>query len=184
MCCHLSGWILSRTCSPQPFRGGRAIAHNGLATKRGGKMSRGGSQMAKTARWKLRFRAPIILSTQLAKSAPTRGLAVSNRSGVHHLYTWDVHTGSLRQLTDRPGGVIFGVISPDGSYVYYLNDQQGNEIGHYVRVPFEGGLPQDLTPEMPPYSPSFDLQVSRVGNLVGFTVASDEGYSLYCIQLT
>lgn len=135
-----------------------------------------------TAPWKQRFRASAILWTQLAKAAPTRGLAASNRSGVYQLYAWDVPTGELTQLTDRPEGMLFGVLSPDGRYVYYLDDRLGNEIGHYVRVPFEGGEPQDVTPDMPPYA-SFGLTVSLAGNLIGFTLANPGGFHLYCIDL-
>jgi dienelactone hydrolase len=134
------------------------------------------------APWKQRFRAPVILWTQLARAAPTRGLAASNKSGAHQLYAWDVPTGELTQLTDRPEGKPLGVISPDGRYVYYLDDQQGNEIGHYVRVPFEGGEPQDITPDMPPYA-SFSLVISRAGNLIGFTLANPDGFHLHCIDL-
>ena len=47
------------------------------------------------APWKQRFRAPIIRGTQLAKSMPTRGMAVSNKSGVYQLYTWDISTNEL-----------------------------------------------------------------------------------------
>ena len=134
------------------------------------------------APWKQRFRAPVILWTQLAKAAPTRGLAASNPSGVYQLYAWDVPTGELTQLTNRPEGQVFGVLSPDGRYVYYLHDQQGNEIGHYVRVPFEGGESQDITPDMGPYS-SFWLSASHAGNLLGFTVADSDGFHIRCTNL-
>lgn len=59
-----------------------------------------------TAPWKQRFRAAVILWTQLAKAAPTRGLAASNKSGVYQLYAWHVPTGKLTQLTDRPEGIL------------------------------------------------------------------------------
>ncbi len=134
------------------------------------------------APWKKRFRAPVVLWTQLAKAAPTRGLAGSNKSGVFQLYAWDVPTGELKQLTDRPEGMLFGIISPDGHYVYYLDDKQGNEIGHFVRVPFEGGEPQDITPDMPLYS-SFSFTVSQASNLIGFTLADPDGFHLYLIDL-
>jgi Tol biopolymer transport system component/dienelactone hydrolase len=132
--------------------------------------------------WKRRFRASAILWTEIAKAAPTHGLVASNKSGVVQLYVWHVPTGELTQLTDRPEGKLFGLLSPDGSYVYYLDDQLGNEIGHYVRVPFEGGEPQDITPDMPPYS-SFGLTVSLASNLIGFTLANPDGFHLYCIDL-
>src|SRR2546423_3548846 len=52
--------------------------------------------------WKQRFRAPVVLWTTVARNAPSAGLAVSNRSGAYQLYAWDVPTGDLTQLTDRP----------------------------------------------------------------------------------
>ncbi len=134
------------------------------------------------APWKQRFRAPVILWTQLGKAAPTRGLAVSNKSGVYQLYAWDVLTGELTQLTNQPEGKLFGVLSPDGRCVYYLDDQQGNEIGHYVRVPLEGGEPQDVTPDMPPYA-TFGVAVSQAGSLIGFTLVNSDGFHLCCIDL-
>ncbi len=66
------------------------------------------------AAWKQRFRAPVIHWTQVAEGAPDRGLAASNKSGISQLYAWDVRTGELRQLTDRPKGQVFGSLSPWG----------------------------------------------------------------------
>jgi len=137
-------------------------------------------QLDDNAPWKRRFRAPFILWTQLAKAAPDCGLAVSNRSGEYQLYAWDVPTGELRQLTDRPTGIWFAWLAPDGRYAYYLDDKQGNEIGHYVRIPFEGGEPQDLTPDLLPYS-SFTFDASIAGNRIGFTVADAEGFRTYTV---
>jgi dipeptidyl aminopeptidase/acylaminoacyl peptidase len=140
-------------------------------------------QVDDTALWKQRYRTPGVWGTQLAKAAPTRGLVVSDdKSGICQLYAWDVPSAELRQLTDRPKGQLLGVISPDGRYVYYLEDEQGNEIGHYVRVPFEGGEPEDITPDLPPYS-SWSFAVSEASNLAGFTVANPDGFHLYGIDL-
>ena len=85
-------------------------------------------QLDNSAAWKQRFRAAVIASARIARLDPTRGLVVSNRSGVYQLYAWDVPTEELQQLT-RPEGMPFGVISRDGRYVYYFNDTKGNEIG-------------------------------------------------------
>ncbi len=134
------------------------------------------------APWKQRFRAPTILWTQLAKAAPARGLAASNKSGVIQLYAWQVPTGELQQLTHQTDGKIFGALSPDGRYVYYHEDKQGNEIGHYVRVPFEGGAAEDVTPLLPPYS-SFGLAISRSGNLLAFTAATAQGFDVYHMDI-
>ena len=108
-------------------------------------------QLDDKAPWKQRYRAPIVLWTQIAPANPARGLAVTNRSGKNQLYAWDVPTGALRQITNQPAGIQYGGISGDGRYIYYLDDEQGNEIGHFVRVPFENGEAEDLTPDLPPY---------------------------------
>jgi hypothetical protein len=99
-------------------------------------------QLDDAAPWKRRLRLPLIFGAQVARKAPTRGLAVGNHSGTVQLYAWDVSSGDLRQRTNRPEGVSSGVLSPDGRYAYYLDDLRGNEIGHYVRVPYEGGPPR------------------------------------------
>jgi acetyl esterase/lipase len=134
------------------------------------------------APWKQRFRAPSILWTRLAKNAPVRGLAASNRSGIVQLYSWRLETGDLQQLTDRPEGVHFAFISPDGKYVYYHRDTHGNEIGHLVRIPFEGGQPEDITPDLPPY-PSPMLSSSRLGNLLSLIIATPEGRQIHILEL-
>src|SRR5262249_2246306 len=138
-------------------------------------------ELHENAAWRRRFRAPVVGWTQIARSAPERGLAMSNRSGVSQLYAWDVATGELRQLTQTPEGRISGLLSSDGRYVYYPQDAKGNELGHYVRLPFEGGEPQDVTPGLPPYA-SWNLSVSQAGNRIGFIGADAAGLRLYCLE--
>jgi hypothetical protein len=135
-----------------------------------------------SAPWKQRFRAAVIARTEVARLAPTRGLVMSNRSGVYHLHTWDVSTGELRQLTDRFEGLLYAVISPDGRHVYCFADTKGNEIGHYMRLPFEGGEAEDITPDMPPY-PTFGLGLSGQGNLLAFTTAVADEYQVYAVDI-
>ncbi len=121
--------------------------------------------------------------TGIAKAAPTRGLAVGNHTGKYQLYAWDVPGGHvLRQLTDRPEGILSGYLAPDGCNVYYLDDNGGNEIGHFVRVPFEGGEPDDITPHLPPYS-SWFICISLDGTCLGFMAANDTGFHIYCCDL-
>ena len=133
------------------------------------------------APWKRRYRLPITW-VSLAKANPARGLATSNRSGVFQLYAWDAASGEMRQLTHIPTGKIGGYVSPDGRYVYYLRDEAGNEIGHFVRMPFEGGEPEDVTPAMPPYA-SWNISVSRDASRLGFMAAGPEGYKFYTMPL-
>jgi len=134
------------------------------------------------APWKQRYRLPVTYAGQIAELMPSRGLAASNRSGVYQLYAWHVPTGELAQLTNRPVGVARGFLSPDGAYVYYLEDRKGDEFGHFVRVPFEGGLPEDITPDLPLYT-SWSFNFSTIGNRLGLTAATNDGFDTYCIDM-
>ena len=138
-------------------------------------------QLDSSAAWKQRFRSAVITSTRIARLAPTRGLVMSNRSGIYQLYTWDVPTGELRQLTDRFEGLLYGIISPNGRHVYCFADSKGNELGHYMRLTFEGGEAEDITPDMPPY-PTFGLGLSGQGNLLAFTTAVADEYRVYAVD--
>lgn len=132
------------------------------------------------APWKQRYRVPMLMPQVAA--APTRGLVVGNKSGLFQLYSWQIETGALTQLTERTEGTLWGRIAPDGRHIYYLDDQHGNETGHFVRVPFEGGPPQDITPTLPPYS-TFDAAFSHNGALFGFILPAAESFDLYVVAL-
>jgi dienelactone hydrolase len=134
------------------------------------------------ALWKLRFRVPTIASAQIARSNPKRGMVISSETGQYHLYAWKLPENELRQLTFQPGGVGFGTLLPDGRYVYYLQDDNGNEIGHFVRVPWEGGTPENVTPSWPLYS-AFGLNFSRTGNLLGSVFSNDSGFHAVIIPV-
>jgi dipeptidyl aminopeptidase/acylaminoacyl peptidase len=140
----------------------------------------------KDAPWKKRFSAPVVLYTQLARGAPTRGMAVGNQTGTMQLYAWDVATGNLRQLTTRSEGVLFGEISQDGHHIYYMGDQKGDEKGHVVRIPFEGGPLEDITPDLPPYTLTgfhFYFTTNAAGNLIGLVLPDSEGFHFHLIEL-
>lgn len=140
-------------------------------------------QVSADAPWKARFRLPILFQPQVATANPTRGLVVSNQaSDALQLYTWDVPSGELRPLTNRPDGTTAGWLSPDGQHVYYLDDQKGDEHGHVVRVPYTGGAAEDLTPAMRPYTLR-GFEISRAGNLVAFMAVNADGYQLVGIDL-
>ncbi len=141
------------------------------------------------ALWKQRYRIPVTYGLQIAAADSTRGLALSNRSGVEQLYAWHVQTGELTQLTNRPEGtgntgdsIPNAILSPDGNFVYYFNDVKGNETGHFVRVPFAGGSPEDITPDLPLYT-GFSLNMSSTGNYCGFTHLRDSIYSICCLDV-
>jgi len=135
------------------------------------------------APWKQRYRAPSVRSAQIASSCPARAILNDTRSGSLQYYAWDIPSNSLRQLTDTPGGFSMDMyISPDGRWVYYLLDRQGAETGHFVRIPYEGGDPQDLTPQLPPYSP-FGFMISRSGRRIALTAVYDNIHHVYCLDI-
>ena len=130
------------------------------------------------ATWKKRFRATSILWAKIANLNPERGLVCTDRDGIMQLYAWDTSTGNLSRLTNLPAGVVVGTISADGESVYYMSDEKGSETGHFVRIPFSGGPPEDLTPDIPPYG-SFQISQSFCGNLLGTRAADSSGQTLY-----
>ncbi len=134
------------------------------------------------ATWKQRFRAWTVASAVVASREPARGIAVTNSSGIHQVYAWDTATGDLNQLTFVPSGKISASLSPDGKYVYYLDDEQGNEIGHLVRLPYEGGDPENVTPDMDPYALAA-MAFSRNGELLAFTTATRDGHQTYAVPV-
>ncbi len=132
--------------------------------------------------WKARFRVPLIRGMQVAAGASARGLVASNVSGAFQLHAWDLASGRLRALTSRPTGVMAGVLGPDGRFVYYHDDAGGNELGHFVRIPFEGGTAVSITPGVPPY-PTFGLAASGAGNRLGFVTADEGAYHVHVIDV-
>jgi len=93
-----------------------------------------------------------------------------------------VPSGELRQLTDRPTGQVGGLLGSSGRFVLYLDDQAGDETGHIVRIPWEGGKPVDMTPEMEPYALT-GLLSSVDGSCAGFTTSTRDGFQLYVVAL-
>ena len=136
--------------------------------------------------WKRRFYASRVIAAQIAPNASSRGVVANNRTGVFQLYAWDVPTGNLRQITRRPEGQVNYLLSPDGRYVYYLNDEKGDEIGHFARFPYkstlEDGPIEDMTPDLPLYSPA-GVALSRSGNTFGVIAGGGDGFRLFLVSL-
>lgn len=141
------------------------------------------------APWKQRFRTTSITYSKIATHAPERGIAVLNQEGPYQIYAWYVNSGALTKRTNRPEGLISADISPDGCFIYYLDDQSGNEIGHFVRIPFDNGEPEDITPDLPPYNPGFPfntplgLALNRDGNKIAFTAGTEDGFRVYILDI-
>lgn len=137
---------------------------------------------ADDTRWQQWFQAAIITASQIADKNPSRGIAISNQSGLYQLYAWDVSSGSLRQITASGSGQVFGGISPDGNYIYYLKSEQDDDQGHFVRVAFDGGEETNLTPGTPFYT-SYYIGQSLNGSTLGFTLVTQDGFRMYRVPL-
>lgn len=119
----------------------------------------------------------------MASACPSRGLVINNATGKYQCYAWSVYSGELRQLTQRITGVTEAVLSGDGRCIYYLEDKDGNETGHLVEMPYEGGSVVDITPELPFYS-ALSSMSSGSGSHFAFMAANQEGFQGYCLSTT
>jgi dipeptidyl aminopeptidase/acylaminoacyl peptidase len=102
--------------------------------------------------WEARFRAPRTFWIHTALNRPDRGIVCTNATGVYQLHRWTVGEPVGEPVTTEATGRTLGWISADGEWVYWLEDQAGNEHGHFVAVPWAGGEPIDVTPDLPAYA--------------------------------
>ncbi|QES49365.1 S9 family peptidase [Streptomyces venezuelae] len=128
--------------------------------------------------WEKRFRAPRVSLPEWAEDAPDRSLFVSNATGTYELYAWDRTTGTRRQATDRPNGTTDGTLSPDGEWIWWFSDTDGDEFGTWVRQPFEGGEDLPATPGLEPSYPA-GLAIGRDGTAVVGRSTDEEGTTLH-----
>lgn len=132
--------------------------------------------------WEKRFRAPRVSLPDWAEDAPDRSLFVSNATGTYELYAWDRATGGQRQVTDRPNGTTDGVLSPDGAWIWWFDDKDGDEFGVWRRQPFEGGPDELAAPGLDASYPA-GVALGRDGRtaVVGRST-DDEGTSIHLVR--
>ena len=133
--------------------------------------------------WRERFQIGYSLLPQVAWKRSERGVLLSTLEGTAQLYAWSPQTGEMRRLTNLGGGW-FGpfAIAPDGSYIVYLKDQFGNNMGHFHKVDYETGLEEDLTPAAGPF-PGLPVELSRDGRWIGMVGAGQDGFRAYLLDL-
>ncbi|MEU9634872.1 prolyl oligopeptidase family serine peptidase [Streptomyces tendae] len=123
--------------------------------------------------WEKRFRAPRVSLPDWAEDAPDRSLFVSNATGTYELYAWDRSSGQQRQVTDRPNGTTDGVLAPDGEWIWWFDDKDGDEFGVWRRQPFAGGADEEAVPGLDPSYPA-GLAVGRDGRTAVIGRSTDE----------
>jgi dipeptidyl aminopeptidase/acylaminoacyl peptidase len=114
-----------------------------------------------------------------AEDAPHRCVFSGNVTGTFELYTWDRSTGETRQATSRPAGTGDGHLSPDGEWLWWFDDTDGDEFGTWKKQPFFGGDAVDAVPGVHP-GYSAGCEVGRELSVVG--VSTDDGSTIYVVR--
>jgi dipeptidyl aminopeptidase/acylaminoacyl peptidase len=139
--------------------------------------------------WKRRFRATTVTFPTWSRERPERLLYLSNAGGKFEVYAWDQETGERRQVTDRAEGTGYRVSSrldPRGDWIWWFDDDKGNELGRWVREPWLGGPRETIAPQLAPaYSGRIAIHSGGPAIDQRFAVIarsrSDEGTSLYVV---
>ena len=106
--------------------------------------------MSDVPAWERRFRAPLLSFPSWAADDPDRLVVASTESGSYQLHAWDRRTGTVRQVTRDPVGVLEGRPTRDGTGVIWFRDETGDETGTYVLAPFdEDAGAEPLLPGLP-----------------------------------
>ncbi|MFE9428270.1 S9 family peptidase [Kitasatospora sp. NPDC006697] len=131
--------------------------------------------------WEQRFRAARVSLPDWADDAPDRSLYVSNATGSYQVYAWDRSTDSHRQVTDRPHGTTDAALSPDGDWIWWFDDTDGDEFGIWRRQPFAGGPDE---PAVPGLEPSYEagLALGRDGTVVVGRSTDEDGTTLHLLR--
>ncbi|MFD8420498.1 S9 family peptidase [Streptomyces sp. NPDC059466] len=155
-------------------------------------------QQAAMPDWEKRFRAPRVSLPDWAEDAPHRSLFVSNATGTYELYAWDRETGEQRQITDRANGTTDGVLSPDGEWIWWFDDKDGDEFGIWRRQRFAAPASADAAstadaagaasvdePAAPGLEPSYPggLAIGRDGRTAVVGRSTDEdGSTIHLVR--
>jgi dienelactone hydrolase len=127
--------------------------------------------------WEARFRARRVGLPDWALDRPDRAVVAATTShGVLELHSWRVGEDQLLQATSRPDGTATGTISPDGEWLWWFDDDKGDERGVWRRQPFGSGPSEaggDAIGLPPAYSSGLAL-----GHTVAVVGSSDDGYGV------
>jgi hypothetical protein len=89
--------------------------------------------------WERRFRVAHIGMPCWAADAPDRCVVAATAGGITEVHCWDRAADRLTQVTARPAGTMNCDIDPAGEWVWWFDDENGNEHGVWRRQPFGSG---------------------------------------------
>lgn len=136
--------------------------------------------MSNIPAWERRFRAPILSFPSWAADAPDRLVMASTESGSYQLHAWDRASGTRRQVTSEPVGVIEGRPTRDGTGVIWFLDRSGAETGTFVVAPFGEDVPPETLIEGLPEGWSEGLAVGRRRSVAG--VSTENGFDIWAAE--
>ncbi|MFC1430990.1 prolyl oligopeptidase family serine peptidase [Streptacidiphilus sp. N1-3] len=138
--------------------------------------------------WEQRFHAARVSLPEWAEDAPARSLFVSNATGTFEVYAWDRATGTTRQATDRANGTTDAALTPDGEWLWWFDDTDGDEFGIWRRQPFaeDSGTPggatdEEAVPGLPASYPA-GLALGRDGLVVVGRSTDEDGSTLHLVR--
>ena len=127
------------------------------------------------AAWEERFRARRVSLPDWARDVPDRSVvSATTEAGVVEAHSWVVG-GDLVTATSRPDGTSGATIDPSGQWVWWFDDEGGDERGVWRRQPFGTGPGEavDATGLEPAYSSGLAL-----GDGVAVVGSTDDGYGV------
>src|SRR4051812_12700156 len=134
--------------------------------------------------WERRFRAPRIGLPDWARDAPDQAAVVATADGVLEVHSWDGATGALVQATRRKEGTATATVDMTGQFLWWFDDQDGDEYGIWRRQPFGSGPDADAEDAvgLPPAYPS-GLAIGRDGLVVVGRTDDDYGAQIHVVTV-
>ena len=126
--------------------------------------------------WQRRFDTPAISQVTWAVGAPDRLAVVSTEDGTSQAWAWDLKTGERRRASVGGVGAEEVHLTPDGTGVVWWLDVTGDERGHWMLTPFEGGEPVPLLQGVPD---GWMMGLSMVPGATGVGLSLEDGYRAY-----
>lgn len=132
--------------------------------------------MSENPIWERRFRAPKVTLPRWSRRAPDHTVYEGTESGVWQVHTWDVTSGTRRQVSDHPVGVVEGYATLDGEGVLWFEDETGDESGRWLVQPFAGGEVRPFVEGVPRGWPG---GIAQAPDVVALGLSEDNGFAVY-----
>lgn len=132
--------------------------------------------------WEARFRAGYVSVPEWALAAPERAVVVATHQGVRQVHSWDSTTRALIPTTDRPHGTVTATIDPRGEWIWWFDDDGGDEFGVWRRQPFASG-PRRRTETPLPLTAAYSAGLLLGEDKTVVVGRSDDAYGTQIHQL-